>query len=119
MVERAGRITEARRIAGALRLTGRMKDRLFQQGKRNEFLKLMEKISEADQSNLAVLEKLAALYNEMNKDDGLHRSLTRLFNLYLASEQYNRAVDVLERILDFEPYGQGPSDRLLNLEGHI
>src|SRR5208282_3834407 len=69
--------------------------------------------------NLEVLEVLSNLYNEMNKEDGLRRSLSRLFNLYLASENYQKAADTLERILDVDPYGEGHNDRLLNLEGHI
>ena len=96
-----------------------LKDRLFQQGKRNEFLKIMEKVYETDESNLEVLEVLSNLYNEMNKEDGLRRSLSRLFNLYLASENYRKAGDTLERILDVDPYGEGHYDRLVNLEGHI
>jgi diguanylate cyclase (GGDEF)-like protein len=103
----------------ALELVGKLRGRLFQQGKRNEFLKIMEKVYEADESNLQVLEMLSNLYNEMNKEEGLRRSLTRLFNLYLATEQYEKSADTLERILDVDPYGEGHYDRLLNLEGHI
>jgi tetratricopeptide (TPR) repeat protein/GGDEF domain-containing protein len=96
-----------------------LKERLFQQGKRNEFLKIIEKVYETDESNLDVLELLSNLYNEMNKEDGLRRSLSRLFNLYLAGENYRKAGDTLERILDVDPYGEGHYDRLVNLEGHI
>jgi len=96
-----------------------LKDRLFQQGRRNEYLKIIEKVYETDESNLEVLEVLSNLYNEMNKEDGLRRSLSRLFNLYLASENYQKAGDTLERILDVDPYGEGHYDRLVILEGHI
>jgi GAF domain-containing protein len=96
-----------------------LKDRLIQQGKRNELLGIIEKVFECDESNLEVLEILSSLYNEMNKEDGLRRSLSRLFSLYLASEKYESAADILERILDVDPYGEGHNDRLLNLEGHI
>ena len=67
-----------------------LKDRLFQQGKRNEFLKIIEKVYESDESNLEVLEILSGLYNEMNKEDGLRRSLSRLFNLYLAERELSQ-----------------------------
>ena len=96
-----------------------LKERLFQQGKRNEFLKIIERVYETDESNVAVLEIVTNLYNEMNKEDGLRRSLSRLFNLYLAGENYQKAADTLERILDVDPYGEGHYDRLVNLEGHI
>jgi len=103
----------------ALALLGKVKDRLFKRDKRSEFLKILEKLYEADESNLEILEMLCTLYNEMNKEDGLRRSMTRLFNLYLAGEQYDKAADTLERILDVDPYGEGHYDRLVSLEGHI
>ena len=96
-----------------------LKERLFRQGKRNEFLGIMEKVYEADESNLEVLESLANLYNDLNKEDGLRRSLSRLFSLHLAGENYTKAADTLERIVDVDPYGEGHNDRLVNLEGHI
>ncbi|PYV14218.1 MAG: hypothetical protein DMG21_18960 [Acidobacteria bacterium] len=103
----------------ALALLGQLKPSFIQQGRKYEFLKMAAKIYEADQSNLPVLEMLAGLYNEFNREDGLRRSLTRLFNLYLAADQYQKAGDTLERIIDVDPYGEGHYDRLLNLEGHI
>jgi GAF domain-containing protein len=106
-------------VQQVLGTAGELKERLFQQGKRNEFLRIIEKVYETDESNLEVLEVLSNLYNEMNKEDGLRRSLTRLFNLYLASDNYQKAADTLERILDVDPYGEGHNDRLVSLEGHI
>lgn len=103
----------------ALNLANRLKVPLSKEGKRKEFLSLMERIYEADESSIELLEELVALYNELNKEDGLRRSLTRIFNLYLGAERYDKAADTLERILDVEPYGEGHYDRLLNLEGHI
>lgn len=103
----------------ALDLVGKLRGQFFSQGKRNEFLKLVEKIYEADENNLAVLETLSSLYNELNKEDGLRKSLARLFNLYLAAEQYQKAADALEKIIDVDPYGLDHYDRLLNLEGYI
>ena len=105
--------------AQALEVVSKLKERLSEQGKKTEFLVIMEKIYATDESNLEVLEILTDLHNEMNNEDGLRRSLTRLFGLYLAAEQYNKAADALERILDVDPYGEGHNDRLVNLEGHI
>lgn len=102
-----------------LKTLDELKRRLFQQGKRNEFLHIAEKIYESDESNLEFLENLNQLYDEMNKDDGLRRSLSRLFDLYLAAENYTKAGEALERLLDVDPYGEGQIDRLVNLEGHI
>ncbi len=119
VLELANRLAQTGQPDKALAFAGRFKDQLLQQGKRDEFLKIMEKIYAADESNLEILEALSGLYNELNKDDGLHRSLLRLFNLTLASEQYEKAAETLDRIIDMDPYGEGHHDRLLNLEGHV
>ncbi len=103
----------------ALAVARQLKARLYQQRKRNEFLSILEKIYEADETNLAVLEMLSGVYNELNKEEGLRRSLARLFNLYVGGEQYEKAADALERIIDVDPYGSGHYDRLLTLEGNI
>ncbi len=107
---------EVQRVLGA---ANELKDRLFEQGKQSEFLKIIEQVYQSDESNLEVLEILSGIYNEMNKEDGLRRSLARLFNLYYADENYRKAGDTLERILDVDPYGEGHYDQLVSLEGHI
>ena len=106
-------------VAQVLSSLSQLKDGLFRQGKRNEYLQLMEKTYAADESNLDTLEALAELYNELNREEGLRRSLSHLFNLYVAGESYDKAADILERMLDVDPYGEGHTERLTNLEGHI
>ena len=76
-------------------------------------------IYHADENNLDVLELLPPLYNELNRESDLRLALARLFNLYLAGEQYDKAARTLESIVDVDPYGAAHADRLLNLEGHI
>jgi tetratricopeptide (TPR) repeat protein/GGDEF domain-containing protein len=102
-----------------LALASQLRGALVKQGKKNDYLQIIEKIYDADESNLQVLEMLSKLYDELNREDGLRRSLVRLFNLYLAAEQYEKAAETLERIIDVDPYGEGHGDRLLNLEGYI
>ncbi len=103
----------------AMALIEQLRAQLKQEGKGKEFLALLERVFQNDESNIEILELLTVLYNEMNREEGLRRSLARLFSLHLASENYNKAADTLERIVDVDPYGAGHADRLLNLEGHI
>jgi GGDEF domain-containing protein/tetratricopeptide (TPR) repeat protein len=112
-------LIEGGKTDDAMQLLQQVKPRLFQQGKREEYLKIVERMYEADESNLPVLETLCGIYNDMNKEEGLRRSQARLFGLYLAAEFYDRAADTLERIIDVDPYGAGHYDRLLMLEGNI
>jgi diguanylate cyclase (GGDEF)-like protein len=119
MVKLAEGWVQAEDTEKALALLKQIKPRLFQEGKRTEYLKIVQGMYEADETNLAVLETLTGLYNDLNIEDGLRRSLARLFSLYLAAEQYDQAADTLERIIDVDPYGAGHYDRLLTLEGNI
>ena len=119
IVNLAEGLAQSGQTDSALNLLNQIKPRLFQQGKRDDFLRIIETIYSADESNLPVLEMLTGLYNDLNKEDGLRRSLARLFSLYVAAEQYEKAADTLERIIDVDPYGAGHYDRLLTLEGHI
>ncbi len=106
--------------ARALGLLEGIKEQMYwQQGKKHEFLALAEQIYHADENSLPVLELLAPLYNELNRDGDLRLALARLFNLYLAGVQYNKAAETLESLLDIDPDGATHADRLLNLEGHI
>jgi GAF domain-containing protein/Flp pilus assembly protein TadD len=119
VVQLAEGLAHAGNTDAALSLLKQIKGRLFQEGKRNEFLKIVETFYESDETNVPALEMLTGLYNDLNREDGLRRSLSRLFGLYLAGEQYDQASDTLERIIDVDPYGGGHYDRLLTLEGHI
>ena len=119
VVDLAEKLVAAGKTQSALDLLQQIKPRLFQQGKREEYLRIVEGMYEADESNLPVLESLCQLYNDMNKEEGLRKSQARLFGLYLAAELYDRAADTLERIIDVDPYGAGHYDRLLMLEGNI
>jgi tetratricopeptide (TPR) repeat protein/GGDEF domain-containing protein len=104
----------------AVQILEGIKQELYsRQGKTAEFLALTEQIYQTDENNLQVLELLPPLYNELNRDGDLRLALARLFSLYLGGEQYNKAAETLENILDIDPYGAAHADRLLNLEGHI
>lgn len=112
-------LIEGGKTDDAMAMLQQVKPHLFQQGKRDDYLKIVERIYESDESNLAILEVLCGLYNDLNKEEGLRRSQARLFSLYLATELYDKAADALERIIDVDPYGAGHYDRLLMLEGNI
>jgi tetratricopeptide (TPR) repeat protein/GGDEF domain-containing protein len=104
----------------ALGLLESIKEQMYlHHGKRGEFLALAEQIYRVDENNLNVLKLLPPLYNELNREADLRLALARLFSLYLAGEQYDKAAETLEIIVDVDPYGAAHGDRLLNLEGHI
>ncbi len=106
-------------IQRALSMLAEIKGRFDLQGKQREFLAIVERAREADEDNREVLAMLVGLYDDLNRDGDAQRALGRLFHLDLAAEQYERAAETLEKIIDSDPYGTGNQDRLLNLEGHL
>jgi diguanylate cyclase (GGDEF)-like protein len=103
----------------ALDLASKLKGLLLPSGKAHQYREIMEKIYQANESDIQLLEKLCDVYNETNHEEGLRQALARLFNLYVAGEQYDKSADTLERIVEVSPYDEGHYYRLLNLEGHI
>ena len=100
-------------------LLSRLKEAFFKQGKRSEYTRIVEQAHEADENNIPLLGLLSDLYNEMNQDDKYRMTLVRLFTHYLGSEDYKKAADVLEKMIDLDPYEGEMQNRLLSLKGHL
>ena len=100
-------------------LLSRLKEAFFKQGKRSEYTRIVEQAHEADENNIPLLGLLSNLYDEMNQDDKYRMTLVRLFTHHLGSEDYKKAADLLERMIDLDPYEGEMQNRLLSLEGHL
>lgn len=101
------------------KLLGSLKESFFRQGKRAEYAKIVEQAYEADETNIPLLILLSDLYNELNQDDKYRMTLIRLFTHYLGGEAYKKASDILERMIELDPYEGEMQNRLLSLEGHL
>ena len=96
-----------------------LKEAFFKQGKRSEYVKIVEQAHEADENNIPLLILLSDLYNEMNQDEKYRMTLMRLFTHHIGSEAYRKGADILERMIALDPYEGEMQNRLLSLEGHL
>lgn len=101
------------------KLLGSLKETFFRQGKRAEYAKIVEQAYAADETNIPLLTLLSDLYNELSQDDKYRMTLVRLFTHYLGGEAYKKAADILESMIDLDPYEGEMQNRLLSLEGHL
>ena len=78
---------------------------------------MAEQLSQIEHSDVAILEFLTLLSDRQHLDGALTRSLERLFNLYFDAVEFSKATDVLERLIDVDPYSPENTSRLRRLEG--
>jgi diguanylate cyclase (GGDEF)-like protein len=60
---------------------------------------------------------IATLYEELNREAKYFDSLVRLFDLYLDAGHVKEACDVLDRLVDIDPYDYRNQERIRRLEG--
>src|SRR5713226_1469824 len=65
------------------------------------------------------LEFLAELFNASNRETDYAQALLKLFDLYCAKHDYQKAGECLDRAADVDPYEPGHQRRLESLRGKI
>jgi GGDEF domain-containing protein len=102
-----------------VRLLDRLKQTMFGAGRQADFVALVENLEPKDPRAVELLEFLAALYAEINRDSLLWPALDRLFDAYAAADGFAKAAGVLERMADIDAYDAEHSRRLERLAGKI
>jgi len=103
----------------AVRLLDTLKRAMFTAGRRAEFIDFAARLEKTGPPALELLEFLAALYCEINRDAMLHDTLGRLFDGYIGADQFAKATAVLERMVDIDAYDAGHGRRLEQVEGRM
>jgi tetratricopeptide (TPR) repeat protein/GGDEF domain-containing protein len=84
-----------------------------------DLILLAEKLSQLEHTQAAVLEPLSRLLDRLHLDSPLAAALNTLFKLHLASREFPKAVDALERLIDINPYDPECAPKLEQLEGKV
>lgn len=119
LFEVADRYLKAGEGEHALRLVASVKSKLFVAKRQKDFVQSLESLLEANPGALDLAELCARTFNELNQESKYCGALGRLFELYSAAGQYDRAVDTLERLIDVDPYDFNNQNRLDQLRGKI
>lgn len=79
----------------------------------------MDKIAAAYPASLPVAEAVAKNYEELNRETQYFDALVRLFDLYLVAGKVQEACEVLDRLVDIDPYDYRNQERIAQLEGKV
>ena len=117
LLEIAKQYIEQNQDAALANLMKRIEDRVTRAHPTRELIGLVEKLTQLEHTSLPILESLARLLDRLHMDSPLANVLNGLFDLYFASRQFPQAADVLERLINVDPYNPESTSKLERLEG--
>jgi diguanylate cyclase (GGDEF)-like protein len=95
-----------------------LKRRMFADKKSAEFVSQVEELGAKHPESLPLLEFWAAMYNELNRESQYFEVLIKLFDANFNSGIFQKASEVLERLVDIDSYDYRNQERLEKLRGH-
>src|SRR5208282_4813343 len=96
-----------------------LKKRMFADKKIGEFMVQVEELGAKHPESLPILEFWAALYNELNRESQYFEILIKLFDANFNSGSFQKASEILERLVDIDSYDYRNQQRLEQLSGHV
>ncbi len=82
------------------------------------FAAQLDRIAEANPRSLPIIEFWSVVYSGMNREARYFEVLVHLFDAYLEHDDIKAACDVLDRMVDIDPYDYRNQQRLERLSGH-
>jgi len=119
MTRLVGAYTRLKHSEKANNLLREMKESFLAEGNRTEYAKMLEEVYAADTDNFGLLDQLADIYDETSQDEKYNSALTRLFDRHTKTDHYKEAGNILERMIELDPYAAGLRERVQVLEGKI
>lgn len=95
-----------------------LKRRMFADKKLGEFTSQVEALGAKHPESLPILEFWAALYSELNRESQYFEVLIKLFDANFNSGSFQKACEVLERLVDIDAYDYRNQERVEKLRGH-
>ena len=95
-----------------------LKRRMFADKKIIEFTSQVEELGAKHPESLPILEYWASLYNELNRESQYFEVLIKLFDANFNSGSFQRACEILERLVDIDAYDYRNQQRVEKLRGH-
>ncbi|OFV95206.1 MAG: hypothetical protein A3F68_02495 [Acidobacteria bacterium RIFCSPLOWO2_12_FULL_54_10] len=119
IIEMAIYCLQQNRTPEAISLLRKIEEYFAKSGREGDLRSVAEKISTIEFNSIPVLEHLTRLFDRFQMDTPLGEALHRLFPLYFESNQFDRAVELLERLIQLDQYDPGTSRKLDQLNGKI
>ena len=115
----AGRYAQAKQDSKAVEIFLILKRRMFADGRENDFAAQLDGVAENHPDSQAILEFWGAIYSELNRESKYFEILMKLFDRYANAGNYQKAREMLERLVDIDPYDSRSQERLERLRGHV
>ncbi len=119
VVDLIGKMIDSELDAEAVALARKLEAFQRRRGERRTFISTMQELLAAHRSSAEMLEFLAELFNASNRETDYAQALLKLFDLYCAKHDYQKAGECLDRAAEVDPYEPGHQKRLEALRGKI
>ncbi|HWP84176.1 MAG TPA: GAF domain-containing protein, partial [Terriglobia bacterium] len=117
LFEVARQYVELNQNQAVARLLKQVEETILRSHPSHEWGALVQKLASLPYQSIPALESLARLLDRLHYDSPLAEVLNRLFDQYFDSQQYAGAGEVLERLIDIDPYNPEATAKLKRLEG--
>ena len=119
VVNLIGKMLDSELDAEAVALANKLEVFQRRRGERRSFLATIQEVVASHRPSTEMLEFLAGLYNASNRESDYAQALLKLFDLYCAKHDYQKAGECLDRGAEVDPYEPGHQKRLEALRGKI
>jgi diguanylate cyclase (GGDEF)-like protein len=103
----------------AIEILQTIKRRMFADKKQNEFMTRVEELGAKHPETAPLLEFWAAMHNELNRESQYFDVLIKLFDANFNSGNFQKASEVLDKLVDIDSYDYRNQERLEKLRGRI
>ena len=119
VVNLMGRMIDDKLDTQALALARKLESFQRCRGERRSFIATMQDLFASHAPSTEMLEFLAELFNASNRETEYAEALLKLFELYCAKHDFQKAGECLDRAVEVDPYEPGHQKRLEALRGKI
>ncbi|MFZ0796208.1 MAG: tetratricopeptide repeat protein [Terriglobales bacterium] len=119
VVNLIGKMIDSELDAEAVALARKLEAFQRRRGERRGFIATMQELLASHRPSAEMLEFLAELFNASNRETDYGQALVKLFDLYCAKHDYQKAGECLDRAAEVDPYEPGHQKRLEALRGKI
>jgi diguanylate cyclase (GGDEF)-like protein len=107
------------RDAKSIEILQTLKRRMFADKHQSDFAAQMDAIGAKHPSSQLILEFWAALYNELNRETQYFDVLIKLFDVYFNVQNFQKAYEAVERLVEIDAYDHRNQERVERLRGHV
>ncbi|HEX7424961.1 MAG TPA: diguanylate cyclase [Terriglobales bacterium] len=119
VVNLIGKMIDSELDAEAVALARKLEAFQRRRGERRSFITTMQELLASHRPSVETLEFLAEMFNASNRETDYAQALLKLFDLYCAKHDYQKAGECLDRGAEVDPYEPGHQKRLEALRGKI